>query len=107
MKTFIAHYEAEKLSLTNMRGETWEHQTYKTEVMAQMDSKPSYESYLHMQQVLLDNHYETAKMTNTILEMQENMTPLSTISDNKSRNSLKTSILISNMLIYLVMFYCK
>ena len=39
--------------------------------MAQMDSKPSYENYLQMQQVLLDNHNEAAKMICPIHEMQE------------------------------------
>ena len=54
LTNLIAHYEAEKLSLKNMQDECREHQRYKTELIAEMDSKRSYENYLKMQKLLLE-----------------------------------------------------
>ncbi|CAI9259841.1 unnamed protein product [Lactuca saligna] len=70
LTNLIAHYEAEKLSIKNMQDECWEHQSYKKELMTEMDSKPSYENYMRMQKLVLDNNYETAKMLKAMQEME-------------------------------------
>lgn len=71
LTNIIAHYEAEKLSLKNMQDECWEHKKYKSELMTEMDSKPSSENYLEMQKLLLDNKYKTAKLLKAMQEMEK------------------------------------
>lgn len=39
--------------------------------MTEMDSKPSYENYLGMQKLLLDNKYKTTKLLKAMQEMEK------------------------------------
>lgn len=72
LNNLISHEEAEQLSLTNMEEEVHEHQKYKKKkLMEEMTSKPSYNNYLTMQQIVFETNYEAGRMLKIMHEMRK------------------------------------